>query len=79
MSGILDELVQQHAQYRAQRDQAQVNFQQLSGAIFAIEELIKTETAKIEEASKDAAVMDSCQGDDNGEAIIEEQVEAAQE
>lgn len=56
--GMLDQMKQQHAQYCQQRDQAQVNFQQLIGAIFALETLIKSHEeglkSKLEEIAQAA-------------------------
>lgn len=39
---ILDGLKRQHRQYLMQREQFQANLNQIAGAIFAIEEAIKT-------------------------------------
>lgn len=38
---MLDQLRQQHAEFCAQRDKVQVNFQQLIGAIYACEVMIE--------------------------------------
>ena len=40
-NNLIDDLKEQHAKYCAQRDQIQTNFQQLVGAIFACETIIK--------------------------------------
>jgi hypothetical protein len=40
--GLLEQMKQQHQMYCQQRDLAQVNFQQLVGAIYALETMIKS-------------------------------------
>lgn len=68
MSGLLYDLNAQVAMYKAQRAQFEINFQQITGAIAAIEELIKKESQRIE-SSKDAS---SSNGEsENGEIIDE--------
>ncbi len=50
---LLDELKQQHTLFCTQRDQAQINLQQLIGAIYSIELVIKKiEEKEIEDDSK---------------------------
>jgi hypothetical protein len=39
---LLESMKKQHAQYCQQRDQAQANLQQLVGAIYALESIIKS-------------------------------------
>lgn len=45
--GLLQTMKAQHAAFLQQRDQTQVNFQQLVGAIFALETLIKQHEEKL--------------------------------
>lgn len=65
---LLESLKQQHGQFIAQRDQAQINFQQLVGAIFACECIIKQyeESLKSKEleqgAPQDEQVVDQAEG-----------------
>jgi hypothetical protein len=40
-TGLLVQMKKQHQIYCSQRDQAQINFQQLIGAIFALENMIQ--------------------------------------
>lgn len=50
MTAVLEELKQKLQMYTVQKDQAQVNFQQLTGAIHVITETIKSmEAASSEE------------------------------
>lgn len=49
---MLDQLKKQHAEFVAQRDQMQTNFQQLTGAIYACEVMMK----KLQGESKDGQV-----------------------
>jgi len=44
---LFEQLKQQHAQFVAQRDQIQINFQQLAGAIAVCEMMIKTHEEKM--------------------------------
>jgi len=53
-TGILLQMKKQHQAYCVQRDQVQVNFQQLVGAIFALETMI---TAHEEELKKQVQEM----------------------
>ncbi len=46
---LIDKLKQEHANFCSQREQAQINFQQLQGAIFACESLIKHHEAQSKE------------------------------
>lgn len=48
--GILQQLQSQHAMYCAQREQAQITFQQLTGAIFACESMIKQHEDNLKKA-----------------------------
>jgi len=59
---LLESMKQQLAGFIAQRDQAQVNFQQLIGAIFACETVIKQHEEKMASSLKE-------QGDSNGEDV----------
>jgi hypothetical protein len=59
---LLESMKQQLAGFIAQRDQAQVNFQQLIGAIFACETIIKQHEEKIAADLKE-------QGEGNGEDV----------
>lgn len=64
---LLDQLKQQHGQFVAQRDQAQINFQQLVGAIFACECMIKQHEAALKSkeleqgAPQDGQVVDQAE------------------
>jgi hypothetical protein len=51
--GLLESMKAQHAAFLQQRDQAQVNFQQLVGAIFALESMIKQHEEKLVAALKE--------------------------
>lgn len=51
--GLLDSMKAQHAAFLQQREQAQVNFQQLVGAIFALETMIKSHEEKLVAALKE--------------------------
>lgn len=51
--GLLESMKAQHAAFVQQRDQAQVNFQQLVGAIFALETMIKQHEEKLVAALKE--------------------------
>ena len=53
---LLDQLKLQRAQFNAQKDLAQTNLNQLVGAIFACDEMIKRHE---EEAKNNMAVMDN--------------------
>jgi hypothetical protein len=59
---LLDQMKQQHQMYCQQRDQAQVNFQQLVGAIYALETMIKSHEEslkqKLEELAKNTAPVE---------------------
>jgi hypothetical protein len=65
---LLESLKKQHGQFIVQRDQAQINFQQLVGAIFACEFMIKQheESLKSKEmeqgAPQDEQVIDKAEG-----------------
>lgn len=49
---LFEQLKQQHAQFVAQRDQIQVNFQQLLGAIAACEIMIKNHEEELKKQEK---------------------------
>lgn len=53
---LLEKMKKQHQMYSQQRDQAQLNFQQLVGAIHAIEEIIKIHEAVVKEASENSEI-----------------------
>ncbi len=65
---LLAQFRQQHAAFVQQRDQAQVNFQQLVGAIFACEQMI----AKLAEEMKEVVVP---QGECENVQVDEQQAE----
>ncbi len=52
---LLDQMKLQHAQYCQQRDQAQVNFQQLVGAIYALETMIKSHEEELKKKLEEIA------------------------
>ncbi len=68
---LLAKLKEQHTQFVAQHNQGQINLQQLAGAIFACENLIK----KHEEALMDKKEGDCC----DVQVIEQEQEQATQE
>jgi hypothetical protein len=78
----LQELRAHHAHFTLQRDQAQVTYQQLVGAIFACEMMIKNEEEKLkkqfaEQVQKDKANADkSQQATDNQGAIDDGQAKS---
>ena len=64
---LLDQLKLQRAQFNAQKDLAQTNLNQLVGAVFACDEMIKKHE---EDAAKEAALSQENLGvQGNGEAI----------
>lgn len=67
---LVESLKQKHAQFVAQRDQAQANFQQIVGAIFACECLLKAHEEELKS-------KESNQGEDNGEAHEQTEEQAA--
>lgn len=70
---LLDQLTLQRAQFNAQKDLAQTNLNQLVGAVFACDEMIKRHE---EEARKE--LPKEPQGDEsNGQADEQEQEQAA--
>lgn len=64
--GFCDQLKQQHHMFCVQRDQAQVNLQQLVGAIYACEQMIK----KYEESEQPKESVG-----DQGNGQVDEQAE----
>lgn len=56
--GMLQQLKQQHAQYCLQRDQTQINYQQLVGAIFACEVMIKQHEEALKKAFEEQVEKD---------------------
>jgi chaperonin cofactor prefoldin len=64
---LLDQLKEQHTQFLQQREQTQTNLQQLIGAIFACELMIKKHEDAIKELSSENL---GAQG--NGEAYNQE-------
>jgi vacuolar-type H+-ATPase subunit D/Vma8 len=52
---ILEQYKQQHAMFCAQRDQVQNNYQQLLGAIYACETMIKQYEENLKKAVENAA------------------------
>ena len=80
MSDLLDNLMQQQSQYNVQLKQAEINYQQLTGALHVLNDLIKVENARIEKEDADSKlqtdsnlVVDDSQGEDeNGETVNQE-------
>jgi len=63
---LLDQLKMQRAQFNAQKDLAQTNLNQLVGAVFACDEMIKRHE---DDAAKAAALsQENLGGQGNGEA-----------
>lgn len=72
---LLDQLKLQRAQFAAQKDLAQTNLNQLVGALFACDEMIKKHE---EDAAKAAGLsQENLGGQGNGEAIEQEIVSQA--
>jgi ribosome-binding protein aMBF1 (putative translation factor) len=59
---LLEQFKQQHASFIAQRDQANINLQQLAGAIFACETMIQKYES--EEAKNNMEVIDVIKDDE---------------
>lgn len=73
---MLEQLKKQHQVYCAQRDQAQVQFQQLVGAIFAIENVIKNHEETLKQHLQELAK--AAQGvSEDGETDNKDQEQAA--
>ncbi len=75
----IEQLRQQHAQFCMQRDQTQINFQQLVGAIYACEMLIKQheEQALMKEAEEQLNKV--LEKQENGEINEQKQEQVAEE
>jgi hypothetical protein len=67
---LLDQVRQQHSSFIMQRDQAQINLNQLIGAIYACDLMIKKHE---DDAKKQDVSNEGDQG--NGETVEQEQVE----
>lgn len=50
--GLLEKLKAQHQSYIAQREQAQINIQQLMGAVYALEMAIKSHEESMKDSSE---------------------------
>jgi len=81
MSDLLSNLMQQQSQYNVQLKQAEINYQQLTGALHVLNDLIKVENARIEKEEADSKlqaesnlVADDSQGEgENDETVNQEQ------
>ena len=75
---LLDQMKQQHQMYCVQRDQSQINFQQLVGAIFALENMIKCHEEELKKQLAEIAKSTETQGaKEDGQTDEQDQKEAA--
>ncbi len=75
---LLQSITEQRAGFIQQRDMMQTNFQQLVGAIFACDVLIKQHEETLKKELADELANKCPEGDkENVEAVEQEQVEAA--
>ncbi len=65
---MLDQFRQQHATFVQQRDQAQTNFQQLVGAIFACEQMIMKLVDAVKKPKEELSQGEGEHGDTNNES-----------
>src|SRR6266567_2675304 len=80
MSEMLGKLQQQQQMYNIQLKQAESNYQQLTGALHVLNDLINVEQARLDKEKADAQlqadsnlVPSEPEGESNGEAVSQEQ------
>ncbi len=77
---LLKDIIEQRAGFMQQRDMMQTNFQQLVGAIFACDVLIKQHEEKLKEEPKKELENECLEGDkENVKSDEQEQEQAPEE